>query len=99
MLLLEGSLRIKAGMFEASRAIFVDFVKACNEEAGCLEFSLSQDVCDGDVLNLRERFVDEAAFQQHQQAEHTIAFKKYLYALGVEARDVRYYENVTPIKR
>ncbi len=99
MLLLEGSLRIKAGKFGASRAIFIDFVKACNEEAGCLEFSFSQDICDEDVLNIRERFLDEAAFQLHQQAEHTIAFKKNLYTLGVEARDVRYYENITPIQR
>ncbi|MFC7291552.1 putative quinol monooxygenase [Hirschia litorea] len=99
MLLLEGSLRLKAGKFEASRPMFVAFVKACNEEAGCLEFSFSQDICDGDVLNIRERFVDEAAFQAHQQAEHTIAFKKQLYALGVEARDVRYYENITPTPR
>ncbi len=99
MLLLEGSLRLEAGKFEASRQIFIAFVEACNREEGCLEFSFSLDICDEDVLNIRERFVDEAAFQAHQQAEHTLAFKKQLYALGVVARDVRYYENITPVQR
>lgn len=99
MLLLEGSLRLEAGKFEASRHIFIAFVQACNMEEGCLEFSFSLDICDSDVLNIRERFVDGVAFQAHQDAPHTIAFKKQLYALGVVARDMRYYENITPTQR
>lgn len=99
MLLLEGSLRLSAGKFEASKHVFIAFVEACNREDGCLEFSFSLDINDPDVLNIRERFVDEAAFQFHQQAEHTIAFKKQLYALGVVERDMRYYGKVFPVQR
>jgi len=99
LLLLEGTLVLKQGALEASKALFSDFAKACNLEEGCLEFSFSVDVTNPDLLNLRERFVDVAAFEAHQNAAHTIAFKKELYALGVIERDVRYYEGVIPKQR
>lgn len=99
MLLLEGSLKLTAGELKKHKQDFIDFVKACNEEAGCLEFSFSVNLADSDLLNIRERFVDEAAFEAHQQAEHTIAFKKQLYEIGVVERDMRFYLNVDPVQR
>ncbi|WP_018995746.1 putative quinol monooxygenase [Hirschia maritima] len=99
MLLLEGWLRLPPNALSENKELFVEFVKACNTEQGCLEFSFSIDVANPDVLNLRERFVDEAAFEQHQQAKHTIEFKEKLYALGGVERDVRFYRNVEPVQR
>ncbi len=99
MILLEGSLKLTAGELEKHKQVFIDFVKACNEEAGCLEFSFSVDLEDSDLLNIRERFVDEAAFEAHQQAEHTISFKKRLYEIGVVERDMRFYQNADLVQR
>jgi quinol monooxygenase YgiN len=74
MFVLSVNLRIKPGNVESCTAKTIENAIASRKEPGCKQFDVLVDPKDTTQLMLYEVYVDEKAFEAHQQTAH---FKKY----------------------
>lgn len=53
---------------------YIENMKICaqktNQEPGCIRYEVMQDLADPSMMCLFQVFVDEAAYQVHQESEH-----------------------------
>lgn len=75
MFVLSVDLRIKPENVEAFTAKAIENAADSRKEPGCRQFDVLVDPQDRTRLMLYEVYVDEKAFQAHQQTSH---FKKYV---------------------
>ena len=72
---LEVKIRIKPENVDKFMGMLAENAKGARSEAGCKTFDVSVDPSDKTSVMLYEVYVDEKAFQVHQETPH---FKKYL---------------------
>lgn len=70
MILVQGSVRIRAEDSERLRAMAAWMVPAARAEPGCLLYALAPDMLDPTLIHITQRWEDEAAFAAHTRTPH-----------------------------
>lgn len=77
MLSLSVSLTVKSDRLEEFlQAITRNRASALANEPGCLRFDIGRDSEQPEVFHLHEVYQDEAAFQQHKESAHFLAWRE-----------------------
>ena len=84
MVLVIGSVTLRAGTIDEALAVSLEHVRRSRGEAGCLSHAVHHDAENAQRLVFIEEWADMAALQQHFQLPASRAFVKTLSALAAE---------------
>ena len=91
MIIVSGTVAIKAGRRDAAVRVAQTMVAATVKEPGCLRYRFYADLDDPDTFFLYEEWESEEALATHFQTEHMRAFQAELPGLLGGALDIRRY--------
>ena len=92
MLLIVGTVRLPAGQLDRARTSMASMIEGSRAEAGCLEYSYSEDVLDRGLIHIKERWKDREALDLHFKSAHLAAWRASWPAIGIGERNLRLYE-------
>lgn len=79
-----GRLRVPAGSIDAAREVLTRTVQCSRDEAGCLAYSIAEDLAQAGDFWVLEIWRDEAALEAHRATDHMRELRHALGAFGVE---------------
>lgn len=80
-------MKVKPENIEALKPIFQTIVTASQEEEGCIDYNLCQDINDSTKFVMVEEWKSQAAIDSHNNTDHFKAFKAATAGL-IESMDV-----------
>lgn len=80
MVVIYGSIVVRAEMLPAIARLAVPFVAEVRREEGCLAYDLSWDVAEPGRLHLLEHWADETAYLAHREQPHVAAWAREIVA-------------------
>ena len=89
MIVIAGSVQVKADRREEARAAALKMAEATRAEAGCLTYRFSADLADPDRVYIFEEWETEEALARHFASPHMAEFQRVLPGIlagGVEIR-------------
>ncbi|MFZ4690480.1 MAG: putative quinol monooxygenase [Polymorphobacter sp.] len=92
MLLITGTIRLPAAMLARARPAMRAMIEASRAEAGCLEYSYSEDVLDPGLMHINELWDTRAHLQAHFRSNHIAAWRAHWAGLEISDRNLRLYE-------
>lgn len=92
MIVVQGEVRVEPGDMPRVREIAPAFVRANRAEAGCLGYSLGEDLMQPGLIHIVERWVDDASLTAHRASPHVEAFQAELPKLRVLALRIVDYQ-------
>lgn len=98
MLLIVGTVRLRAENLERARPAMRAMVQASRAEPGCLEYGYAEDVLVPGLIHVKELWQDQAALDAHFASAHIAAWRAAWPGLGIGERDLRVYEVGAPRK-
>jgi quinol monooxygenase YgiN len=93
-----GTLRIPTENMDAARAALAELISASRQEAGCLDFSFSENIAEPGLLHLIERWADRTALEAHWRSATLQAFRPTAEKLGVNDRSMTLFEIASDTK-
>ena len=76
MIIIAGTLRIRADMREQALEIFQQMMQSSQAEAGCISYHFYTDLQDPTLMFVFEQWADETALQAHGWSPHMVEFRK-----------------------
>ena len=89
MIHIAGSIRVND--VEGAKAAIEELTTASRAEAGCVEYSLSFDLLEANLVWINERWESMEALGAHAQSAHYNAWSAKAGELGISDSDVRLY--------
>ncbi len=92
MLLIVGTIRIAPERLAEARPAMRKVIAASRKEAGCLEYAYAEDIQDPGLIHITERWVSQAAFDDHFVSGHIAEWCGAWKNLGIFERKLSIYE-------
>lgn len=92
MIIIAGTIKIDPANTELAMASAVEMMKASHEEAGCRAYVFSVDPIEPGVLQLFEKWEDEASLAAHGASDHMATFRGSMGAWGMKGAEITKYE-------
>lgn len=92
MILIVGTVRIRADGLEAALPAMAAMVAASRAEDGCIRYAYARDVLDPTVIHVSEAWRDRAALEAHFATPHLAEWRNQFARLGITDRDLTLYE-------
>ncbi len=92
MIVIAGTVRLRADGLAAARPHMARMIAASRAEPSCLAYSYAIDVLDAAVVHVFEVWSDEAAFAAHIETAHLKAWRAVWGDIGLSDRDLTKYE-------
>ena len=94
MILIAGTMQIKADKLEGAKAAMATMMEATAAEPGNLAYFFSQSLGDANLVHIFEKWESEEALNEHMGSEHMAAFMGAL-AEAIESAEVKKYEGAS----
>lgn len=89
--IVEGSARVSEADRDAYLALVREVVSASVGRAGCLKFSVAEDISERNLFHLTELWTDQAALDASRYGAENRAMLERFAGLAIEGRDVLVY--------
>ncbi len=86
MVVITGTVRIRAGALEAARPVMEAVLTASRAEEGCLAYSYAVDVLDPTIIHVTEQWESEEALRAHLATPHVALWRSHWEELGISDR-------------
>ncbi len=96
MLLIVGTIRIAPERLAEAKPAMQKVIAASRKEAGCLEYSYAEDILDPGLIHIAERWVSQAAFDEHFASNHLAEWCGAWKSLGIFDRKLSIHEVSEP---
>ncbi len=91
MIVISGTIPIKAESREEARQLALEMAKATQAEAGCLFYNFYADLADPNLFRIFEEWESEEALAKHFQTDHMAKFIKEIPRLVAGPIDAKKY--------
>ena len=92
MILVVGTFRVDPARLDAARPAMASMIAASRAEAGCLQYSYSEDLLDAGLIHVTERWESREALTAHLATPHIAEWRAEWPALRIGERDLTLYE-------
>ncbi|MHA1563770.1 MAG: putative quinol monooxygenase [Alphaproteobacteria bacterium] len=92
MLLIIGTIRLPAAMLGQAKVAMESMISASRAEAGCTEYSYSEDVLEAGLVHVKEMWQTREALDQHFASAHIATWRATWKTLGITDRNLVLYE-------
>jgi quinol monooxygenase YgiN len=92
MIVVVGRFRLPPSQVERAKPLMARVIDASLAEAGCLEYSYAEDVCDAGLFRVSEAWKSHQALEAHFASEHMRQWQQEREALGFHDRQVIAHE-------
>ena len=90
--ILAGTFRVPPENLDALKPHMRAVIAASRAEDGCLAYAFGLDLADAGLVQVFERWRDQAALDAHFQSPHMAAWRQAREALGFHDRNLQAYE-------
>lgn len=87
-----GQFRMPVENLAAARPLMAKVVLATRAEAGCIDYSYSEDVLDPGLIRVSELWESREALAVHFKSEHMAVWAEERAGLGLSGRQIRAYD-------
>ncbi len=95
MIIIAGTLNIDPAKAAEATAAAADVMAATRSEEGCHAYVIAMDPIEDGVVNIYEKWEDEAALASHFASEHMAAFNSAMGGFGITGLSLKKYEGAT----
>jgi quinol monooxygenase YgiN len=99
VIIVMGYLQLAPGGAAVMGSALTAMVESTRAEPGCVHYALASDVTDPDLLQVSERWRDQAALGAHMVSEHLVAFQLAMRRTRILKADVNIYHRDGRIER
>lgn len=92
MLLIVGTVRVPQGSLPKARMAMEKMITASRAEAGCIEYSYSEDILEAGLIHVKESWHDRMALDLHFASDHIVVWRSTWKSLGITDRNLVLYE-------
>lgn len=91
MIVIQGSVRVRAEDVERVRAVAHWLVPATRDDPGCLHYAYAHDMFDPTLIHIIQRWEDETALQAHLSSPHAVRLSEFLRKIQLSELLVKSY--------
>lgn len=91
MILVVGTFRVDPARLDAARPAMAAMIAASRAEAGCIQYSYSEDLLDPGLIHVTERWINREVLTAHVATAHIAEWRAQWPALGLGDRNLAIY--------